>query len=157
MKRSGFKQKAPLNEAQRQLREAFKLNKSLLRKGKPRINSRRCQYKGIQFASQWERACYIELQARQTNGEISNLSTHEIIPILIKNEANQVLRLTIEVDFVFYDYTLSRWVRADAKPPKKLDRQKKDWFLRWNILQHVDPDYQYILYRQNSCWRGIDL
>lgn len=156
MKRSAFKPKK-LTDAQKQLREAFKLNKSLLRKGRKRISSRRCQYRGIQFDSQWERACYIELYAKQTNGEISNLSTHEIIPILIKNEANQVLRITINVDFVFYDNNLKRWVRADAKPPKKLDSQKKDWFLRWSILQHVDPDYQYILYRQHSTWREVDI
>jgi hypothetical protein len=158
MKRTPFKQKEPLTEAQQQLREAHRQFKQSLRSpGRARIKSRKPIYKGIRFDSEWELECFKVLEARQKDGEISNLDTHVTIVFEIKNEEGVPLKQQISVDFTFYDNRLKRHVRADAKPPKKLDRQKADWFLRWELLKHVEPDYQYEIFRMHSTWRDLDI
>lgn len=156
MKRSAFKRE-PLTDAQRQLKDAWKQAKSSLKPGRKRISSRRCQYKGIKFDSHWERDCYIVLEERQNRGEISDLKTNEIITFSIKNDAGKEMKMQINIDFHFYDNRLKRHVRADAKPPKKLDRQRESWFMRWNLLQLVEPDFDYVIYRQHSTWRDVDI
>jgi hypothetical protein len=161
MKNSGFKRKQP--DPQAQLKEAYKLQKlaaksvSRFGQNRKRINSRRKQYKGIKFDSTWEYECYLELERRLNAGEIENLDTHVLLRIDIKNESGAILRLTINIDFTYFDKVLNRKVRADAKPPKKLDGQKKDWFIRWNILRHLEPDYYYTIFRMHSTWRTIDI
>ena len=158
MKRSPFKMRPALSESQNQLREAYKQSKRSFRSPqRARIKSIRRQYKGIKFASSWELDCYKVLEEREKRGEIKDLNTHQVLGIPIKNEAGAVLRLQIEVDFTFYDIGLKRHVRADSKPPKKLDGQKKDWFLRWNILKHIEPDFVYEIYRMHSTWRDIEI
>ena len=135
----------------------IKRARSSFTRPRKRINSRRKQYKGIKFDSTWEYECYLVLERRLQAGEIENLETHVLLPINIKNEAGLNLRLTLNIDFTFYDKVLQRHVRADSKPPKKLDSQKKSWFLRWQILQHLEPDFLYQIYRMHSTWRTIDI
>lgn len=156
MKRSGFKRQA-LTPAQRQLKAAWREAKSSLKtKGRKRVSSRKCFYKGIRFDSQWEREVYQLLEARQQSGEIADLKTHQVITFGIENEAGKTLILQINIDFEYFDVRLKRNVRADAKPPKKLDRQKEAWFLRWRLLSHMEPDYLYQIHRPYT-WRDIGI
>lgn len=158
MKRSGFKTKAPLTDAQKQLREAHREAKRALRSlnpGRKRINSGKKYFNGIRFDSAWERDVYIELLDKQNRKQIRDLDTHKVITFGIKNDAGLELKLQINIDFEYFDIRLGRWVRADAKPHKRLDSQKRDWFLRWKILNHIEPEFNYVLYRTHS-WRDID-
>lgn len=160
MKRSAFRPKPELNEAQRLLREAHRDAKKRLRFGNPgraRIKSIRRQYKGIKFDSSWELECFKQLEYREKAGEIKNLQTHVVIPIHIPNANGSILKLSISIDFTFEDIGMRQQVRADAKPPKKLDGQKKDWWLRWDLMRHLEPQFSYRIYRMHSTWRDIDI
>lgn len=161
MKRSPFKTKA-LPDPQRQVKEEMKLAKIRARsmgltRG-PRQRGRKCYEDGIRFDSLWERECYRELKLRMAAGEIKDLQTH--VPFELK--VNGKLVCTIIPDFVYYDINLKRNVIADAKQPKKDIRTKRKldregWHDKWKLLQALYPDYNYVIYRQHSTWRGIDI
>ena len=166
MKRSSLKRKEPLTDAQKQIKQHWKEFKQGLGKGKSTTGARGKYYKGEWFPSTWELECYKLLELRELAKEIENLESHVILPILIKNDSGAILRLTIEVDFTYFDKNLNRHCRVDAKQPKtvhtkrgkrNLDNKRKDWFQRWQILQHLEPDFQYVILRQHSTWRGIDI
>ena len=125
--------------------------------GGARIKSRKCWHDGIMFDSIWEGDCYLELKKRVMAKEITELKTHEIFRLPILNTFGEVKDIgQINVDFFFYDCAKGKYTVADAKPPEKLDKEKKDWFLRWSILQHICPQYNYELYRMHAAdnWRA---
>lgn len=168
MKRSNIKPKIP-DPIEAQSKAEMRIGRTQLRRlldstnvfktgriGRARIRSKKCQYKGIKFDSLWERDVYLVLEQRQKDGTIRDLDTHIVINFEIKNESGKALKWSINVDFTYFDIALNRPVRADAKPPKKLDKVKEAWFQRWHLLKLVQPDFEYVLYRPFG-WRDIDL
>jgi hypothetical protein len=171
MKRGYIQRKPPLTDAQKQIKEAYRQAKVEIKqyvKGKSTSGAKSCQWKGVKFKSEWERDVYKELYYKQQAKLIRDLDTHVIVTFPLYNEAGEVKKEQIEVDFTYFDIELNRSVRLDAKQPKfavnkrtlkrtNLDAKRKDWFLRWEWLQFSQPDHMYVILRKHSTWRGIDI
>lgn len=159
MKRGSFKPKLP--DPQAQLKSEHAEAKKRMRaiqggfKGSSHPQGKICYEDGIQFKSKWERHCYRFLKYRQNAGEIKDLKCHQIFPILVLNGNSQILRYTIDLDFTFFDLTINRPCRCDAKPDKKRANSRiyKHWMLRYELLRHVDPDFHYEIFYMPVGWR----
>lgn len=125
--------------------------------GKARIKSIKCWHDGIMFDSIWEGDCYLELKKRIWAKEITQLQTHRPMPLMVTNHLGDTRQIeAINVDFFFYDIKKQCLVCADAKPPEKLDAEKAEWFYKWKLLQFLNPEYHYELYRMHAAdsWRA---
>lgn len=168
MKRSSLSRvskKMKETEPQKQLRENLKLLKAGFKnKNTGQVRGRKCYQDGIRFDSEWERTVYRHLKLREAAKEIMDLETHVTVVFAIKRDDGSEMKLSISIDFEYYDYTLNRTVRLDAKQPKfrinkrtgtktNLDNKRKDWMQRWEILKFLHPEYHYEIARQHSGWR----
>lgn len=175
MKRSGFKNKV-LTSAQRQIKEETKKWKQDLKqlsvktgfnqRSGSRSGARGQYYKGEWIPSQWQLECLKVLELREKAGEIIDLVSQEDIQFKIYNEAGEVLELKINIDFCFFDKSINRRCRWDAKPPKvvyyrsgKAYPQKihAEWLLRFEILKFCQPDYDYRILEKGKCYEDLDL
>lgn len=172
MKQSGFNRvskKMQETDAQKQVRDEYAAAKKRAKNfstNKSNSGATGKYYKGVYYPSTWELTVYKEHEYLELSGTISNLESHAIIEFFIVREDGEKLRETIEVDLVFFDNNLKRWCRKDAKPPRfrinkngtktDLDRKRKDWFLRWEYLQFLQPDYVYEIIRMHSGWRDYE-
>ena len=139
-------------------------------KGKSRSNAKGRWYKGVYFKSTWQLSCWNELEEKQSRGLIRDLKHEEIVTYIIKREDGAEHKEQIEVDYSYFDIGLNRAVRADAKPLRyriywrngkrvkyDADKGREDWFRRWEQLKFLQPDFMYVIWRQHSTWRGIDI
>lgn len=168
MKRTAFKRKEPLTDAQKQLRDALKVAKAGFKANTTgQVRGRKCFQDGIRFDSESEREVYRHLKLRQAAGEIEKLDTHVTIVFSIKREDGAELKQSIGIDFTYEDNILCQRVRLDAKQPKfrinkrtgtktNLDNKRKDWFLKWEILKFLQPDYHYEIARPADGWRTYE-
>lgn len=162
MKRSGFARKEPITEAQRQLREAYKLSK---KKGRSRSGAIGEYVDGEWIPSQWEKHCKAELMLMFKAGEITE-PKKEVVTYKIFNEAGVFLVEQIEIDFCFYHNGLKRHCRWDAKPPRvqhtKHGRRypqklHAEWLHKFKHLQFCQPDFNYRILEKGNTWRSIDI
>lgn len=124
---------------------------------KARIKSIKTRIDGILFDSKWEAECYSWLKIRQAAKEISHIETHVMIPIIVHRKDGTPRQFNhIQVDFKFYDIKRKTWVLADAKPPERLDHERKEWFFKWYLIQFLYPENRYELYRKHEMdsWRA---
>lgn len=175
MKRSPFKRKL-LTPAQVQLREETRkykqdLKASSLSTGYNKRNGSRSgakgqYYKGEWIPSQWQLECLKILELREKAGEITDLTSQEDIRFKIYNEAGESLELNINLDFSFFDKSINRHCRWDAKPPKVVhtrhgrkypQKLHEGWLQRFEILKFCQPDYDYRILEKGNCWRDLDL
>lgn len=171
MRRSGFKHKAPLTQAQRQIKEETRRWKADMRSlGKPQGSSRsgaRGQYyKGEWIPSVWQLECLRALEWREKAGEIDGLVSQEDIKFKIYNEAGKYLDLCINIDFCFFDKSIKRYCRWDAKPPKIVHTKQgrkypqklhEAWLLKFDLLKFIQPDFDYRILEKGNCWKDLDL
>lgn len=166
MKRSAFKRKPPATPAQKQWRnERSEWRAKFGTKGRSSTGASGSRYKGEWIPSQWQLECLKLLEHREVNGEIEDLQSQITIEYTIYNEAGQSMTETIEIDFVFFDKTLNRHCRWDAKPPKVVhtkhgrlypQNKHRDWLTRFKQLKFCQPDYDYRIIEKNRTWRDFD-
>lgn len=174
MRRSGFKNKV-LTPAQRQIKEETRKWKQDLKqlsvktgfnqRSGSRSGAKGQYYKGEWIPSQWQLECLKVLELREAAGEIKDLVSQEDIMFKIYNQAGESFDLQINIDFTFFDKSINRYCRWDAKPPKvvfhrngKAYPQKihAEWLLRWKLLQHAQVDYDYRLLIKGDPWVRVN-
>ena len=181
MKRSGFKNKV-LTSAQRQIKEETKkwkrdikllswhnselANSKGRRANGSRSGARGQYYKGEWIPSQWQLECLKILELREKAGEITDLVSQEDVQFKIYNEAGEVLELKINIDFCFFDKSINRRCRWDAKPPKTVhtkhgkkypQKLHEGWLQRFEILKFCQPDFDYRILEKGKCYEDLDL
>lgn len=159
MKKSGFKRKPALTDAQRQQRDEL-LKWKRENRARGRSGALGSYHKGEYIPSRWQKECLIMLEWREKAGEISDLESQVDIPFTIYDQCGNPLDLMINVDFTFFDENLGRDCRWDAKPPKVVhtkhgrrypQKLHEAWLLRWKLLQFVEPDFDYRLLEKGNC------
>lgn len=175
MKRSPFKAKV-LTPAQRQLKDEHRKYRQDLKalsqqtgfnkRSGSRSGARGQYYKGEWIPSQWQLECLKMLELREKAGEIADLISQEDIRFKIYNEAGQALELSINIDFTFFDKSINRQCRWDAKPPKTVhtkhgkkypQKLHEGWLQRFEILKFCEPDYDYRILTKGNCYEDLDL
>lgn len=168
MKRSGFKRKAPMTDAQRQVYEAHrevKREMQRLRISRSRTGAIGSYYNGEWIPSKWELECRKKLHWMEKAGEIENLRK-DTITFSVFNSGGLEKKLQIEIDFCFYHKGLSRHCRWDAKPPKVVHTRHgrrypqkihAGWMERFELLRFCEPDYSYRILEKGNTYEGIDI
>lgn len=168
MKRSAFRHKLP--DPQQQIRDAHKEYKRRARAfgqgGRSRSGARGEYHEGVWSSSQWELECKKFCLWRLRAKEISNYRYREIITYEIFRFDGLKITEQIEVDHCFYDEIMKREVRADSKPPKVVHTKQgkrypwklhEGWFVRWDQLKIIQPEFEYQIWEKGNCYVGIDI
>jgi len=162
LKNSGFLKPKKLTDAQRQLREAYKLGKVKLRSRTGAIGS---FYEDQWVPSQSQLGCYKLLKQMERQGKIQDLKHQEQIAFSVFREDGLRKVIQINIDFVFFHRGINRPCRWDWKPPRVVHTKNgrrypqkihEGWFERFELLKFCEPDFDYrILTKESYDW--IDL
>lgn len=136
------------------------------RPGKSRSGARGGYHKGEWIPSTWQLNCLKYLENLEKEGKIKDLESQVDLEFTIYNEAQQPMKLKLNMDFVFFDNRINRPCRWDAKPPKRVHTKwgKKNpwkiheaWLDRYEILKFCQPDFNYRILEKNNVTEGIDI